>query len=113
MLKMAGQKGNYMDRTVKEFRKSKRGYAEVVVMDVRDLFYGEYSVERLVGGDGYTMVFSHRDLNKCLEKAHEIFNRIQAETGPRAVAETCPPRPDDGRASGRVKEAARASHLLR
>lgn len=45
-------------------------------MDVRDLFYGEYSVERLVGGYGYTMVFSHRDLNKCLEKAQEIFNKI-------------------------------------
>ena len=71
-----GEKGDEMDRTVKEFRKSKRGYAEVVVMDVRDLFYGEYSVERLVGGYGYTMVFSHRDLNKCLAKAQEIFSKI-------------------------------------
>lgn len=65
-----------MDRTVREFRKSEKGYAEVLVMDVRDLFHGEYSVERLVDGDGYSMVFSHRDLNKCLEKAQEIFNNI-------------------------------------
>ena len=65
-----------MDRTVREFRKSEKGYAEVLVMDVRDLFHGEYSVERLVDGDGYSMVFSHRDLNKCLEKAQEIFNTI-------------------------------------
>ena len=65
-----------MDRTVKEFRKSEHGYPEVVVMDVRDLFYGEYSVERLVGGSGYSMVFSHRDLDKCLAKAQEIFDKI-------------------------------------
>lgn len=65
-----------MDRVVKEFRKSPQGYADVVVMDVRDMFYGEYSVERLIGGSGYSMVFSHRDLNKCLEKAQEIFSKI-------------------------------------
>lgn len=65
-----------MDRTVKEFRKSQQGYPEVVVMDVRDLFYGEYSVERLVGGSGYAMVYSHTDLDKCLAKAQEIFNKI-------------------------------------
>ncbi len=76
MLKMAGQKGHKMDRTVKEFRKSKHGYAEVVVMDVRDLFNGEYSVEQLVGGYGYAMVYSHRNLRKCLEKAQELFNKI-------------------------------------
>lgn len=64
-----------MDRTVKEFRKSEQGYADVVVMDVRDLFYGEYSVERLVEG-GYKMVFSHRELSRCLAKAQEIFNKI-------------------------------------
>lgn len=65
-----------MDRVVKEFRKSAQGYAEVVVMDVRDLFYGEYSVERLVGGYGYEMVFSHHDLNRCLKKAQDIFDKI-------------------------------------
>ncbi len=72
-----GREEGIMDRTVKEFRKSKQGYAEVVVMDVRDLFCGEYSVERLVkGGYGYEMVYSHRDLNRCLAKAQEIFNKI-------------------------------------
>ena len=65
-----------MDRTVKEFRKTKRGSAEVVVLDVRDILCGEYSVERLVAGNGYIMVFSHRDLNKCLAKAQEIFDKI-------------------------------------
>lgn len=69
------EKGKEMDRTVKEFRKSKHGYAEVVVMDVRDLLYGEYSVEKLVEG-GYSMVFSHRDLNKCLAKAQELFDKL-------------------------------------
>ncbi len=65
-----------VNRVVKEYRKTEQGYADVVVMDVRDLFYGEYSVERLIEYGGYIMVFSHRDLNKCLEKAQEIFNGI-------------------------------------
>lgn len=65
-----------MNRVVKEFRKHIGGYADVVVMDVRDLFYGEYSVERLVGGNGYEMVFSHTDLDKCIAKAQEIFDTL-------------------------------------
>ncbi len=65
-----------MTREVKEFRKSNDGYPEVVVMDMRDLLHGEYSVERLVGGCGYAMVYSHRDLEKCLAKAQEIFDKI-------------------------------------
>ena len=74
---MTGEKGKNMDRTVKEFRKSKRGYAEVVVVDVRDILGGEYAVERLVAEQGgYIMVFNHRDLNKCLAKAQEIFDTI-------------------------------------
>ena len=45
-------------------------------MDVRDLFHDEYSVERLVGGDGYVMVFSHTDLDRCIAKAQEIFDTL-------------------------------------
>lgn len=65
-----------MSRIVKEFSKFNDGYPEVVVVDARDLFYGEYSVEQLVGGGGYFMVYSHRDLDKCIAKAQEIFNKI-------------------------------------
>ena len=43
----------------------------VVVMDVRDLFHGEYSVEELVYG-GYHMVYSSPDLEKCIAKAKEL-----------------------------------------
>ncbi len=46
----------------------------VVVMDVRDLFHGEYSVEELVCG-GYHMVFSSPDLKKCIAKAKELEER--------------------------------------
>ena len=65
-----------MNRVVKEFRKYIGGYADVVVMDVRDLFHDEDSVERLVGGDGYVMVFSHTDLDRCIAKAQEIFDTL-------------------------------------
>lgn len=65
-----------MNRVVKEFRKHIGGYADVVVMDVRDLFHGEYSVERLVSGGGYVMVFSNTDLDRCIAKAQEIFNTL-------------------------------------
>ena len=65
-----------MNRVVKEFRKYIGGYGDVVVMDVRDLFHDEYSVERLVGGDGYVMVFSHTDLDRCIAKAQEIFDTL-------------------------------------
>ena len=49
----------------------------VVVMDVRDLLHGEYSVERLVcNGAGYEMIYSSRNLEKCLAKAKEIEARL-------------------------------------
>lgn len=52
----------------------------VRVMDVRDLFRGEYTVERLVyNGAGYDMVYSSRNLEKCLAKAKEIESRLSEE----------------------------------
>lgn len=49
---------------------------DVVVMDVRDLFYGEYSVEILVGGCGYKMVYSNQSLDKCIAKAKQVKERL-------------------------------------
>lgn len=43
----------------------------VVVMDVRDLFQGEYTVEVLRHG-GYHMVYSSVSLDKCIAKAKSI-----------------------------------------
>lgn len=47
---------------------------DVVVMDVRDLLHGEYSVEILVEG-GYQSVYTHRSLDKCIEKAKKILEQ--------------------------------------
>lgn len=44
---------------------------DVVVMDVRDLFHGEYTVEVLKYG-GYEIVYSSRSLEKCIAKAKNI-----------------------------------------
>lgn len=44
---------------------------EVVVMDVRDLFHGEYSVEVLRYG-GYQQVYSSASLEKCIAKAKSL-----------------------------------------
>lgn len=63
-------------RIVKEFRKYIGGYPDVVVMDVRDLLGGDYTVEQLVGADGYTITFSSPDLDKCLIKAQEVFDSL-------------------------------------
>ncbi len=43
----------------------------VVVMDVRDLFHGEYSVE-VLEGCGYRSVYWSPDLEKCIAKAKEM-----------------------------------------
>lgn len=43
----------------------------VIIMDVRDLCHGEYSVEVLVHG-GYQQVYSSRSLEKCVEKAKSL-----------------------------------------
>lgn len=45
---------------------------KVVVMDVRDLLHGEYSVERLVYG-GYQTVYTSKSLEKCIAKAKELL----------------------------------------
>ena len=47
----------------------------VIVMDVRDLFHGEYSVEVLEHG-GYKMVYSSRSLEKCISKAKKLKEAI-------------------------------------
>lgn len=44
----------------------------VVVMDVRDLCHGEYSVEVLVCDGGYKQVYASRNLDKCIEKAKSL-----------------------------------------
>lgn len=45
----------------------------VVVMDVRDLLHGEYTVDVLVAdGAGYQTVYSNTSLEKCLVKAKRI-----------------------------------------
>lgn len=46
----------------------------VLVMDVRDLMHGDYSVEILVDG-GYKAVYFNHDLEKCIAKAKEYENR--------------------------------------
>ena len=43
----------------------------VVVMDVRDLNHGEYTVEVLRYG-GYHMVYSSTSLDKCIAKAKQL-----------------------------------------
>jgi hypothetical protein len=52
----------------------------VVVMDVRDLLHGQYSVDKLVYG-GYKSVFSSRNLEKCIAKAKEIESRFTLADG--------------------------------
>lgn len=44
---------------------------QVVVMDVRDLFHGEYTVDVLRYG-GYQTVYSSASLEKCVNKAKSI-----------------------------------------
>lgn len=43
----------------------------VVVMDVRDLMHGEYTVEVLRYG-GYQIVYSSPSLEKCVAKAKSL-----------------------------------------
>ena len=45
---------------------------KALVMDVRDLMHGEYSVERRVQG-GYESVFCSPSLDKCIAKAKQII----------------------------------------
>lgn len=44
---------------------------DVVVMDVRDLMHGNYTVDVLKYG-GYQTVYSSPDLKKCIEKAKQL-----------------------------------------
>ncbi len=63
-----------MVREIKEYKKPGSKYAEVVVMDARDILHGDYSVERLdETGCGYKMVWCHHDLQKCIAKAEKLF----------------------------------------
>ena len=43
----------------------------VVVMDVRDLTHGDYTVDILIYG-GYQTVYSSASLEKCIQKAKEL-----------------------------------------
>lgn len=43
----------------------------VVVMDVRDLTHGDYTVDVLIYG-GYQTVYSSSSLDKCIAKAEKI-----------------------------------------
>ena len=46
---------------------------KVVVMDVRDLFHGEYTVDVLVAdGAGYQTVYSSTSLEKCIARAKRL-----------------------------------------
>lgn len=47
----------------------------VVVMDVRDLYHGEYTVEVLVDGAGYKIVYSSTSLDKCINKARQLIRK--------------------------------------
>lgn len=48
---------------------------KVVVMDVRDLMHGEYTVDVLVYG-GYQTVYSSKSLDKCLARAKAMEDRM-------------------------------------
>lgn len=57
----------FMDRrTVKAWETNGGGYVQVT--DVRDLYHGQYSVERGVQG-GLDGIYSSTNLAKCIEKA--------------------------------------------
>jgi len=63
-----------MVREIMTLKKPGSVYPEVVIMDVRDILHGDYSVERLVEKhDGYEMVYCHHDLQKCIDKAENLF----------------------------------------
>ena len=51
---------------------------EVIVMDVRDLMHGDYSVEVLEHG-GYRMVYTSSSLDKCIAKAKAMIERRNTE----------------------------------
>lgn len=45
---------------------------KVVVMDVRDICYGDYTVDVLLNDGGYETVFSSPRLERCIAKAKEL-----------------------------------------
>lgn len=45
---------------------------KVVVMDVRDLCHGEYTVDVLLNNGGYKTVYSSVSLDKCITRAKEL-----------------------------------------
>jgi hypothetical protein len=45
---------------------------KVVVLDVRDLSHGEYSVDVLLNNGGYETVYSSVSLEKCIKRAKEL-----------------------------------------
>lgn len=47
---------------------------DVVVMDVRDLMHGDYTVDVLQYG-GYKTVYCNSNLEKCIEKAKQLQSK--------------------------------------
>lgn len=68
-----------MDRNIVELRTKNHPLPLVVVRDVRDLFYGEYAVEQLQGGYGYSMVYSSTDLGRCKQHANALFEKLTTD----------------------------------
>lgn len=63
-----------MTREVVSYKKPDSVYPNIVIMDMRDVMYGDYSVERLdKTGCGYEMVYSHPNLQRCIERAEKLF----------------------------------------
>lgn len=46
---------------------------KVVILDLRDLLHGEYSVDVLLCDGGYKTVYSSANLDKCIKKARELL----------------------------------------
>ena len=62
----------YMDRrTIKAWETNSGEYLQVI--DVRDIFHGNYSVEIETGLGGLDSIYSSPDLEKCLEFVRKIM----------------------------------------
>ncbi len=67
-----------MKREVKEYKRNGSRFPEVVILDVRDLYHGQYSVEKKVTG-GYEMIYSSVSLDKCIKKAESVFAKMNQQ----------------------------------
>lgn len=54
---------------------------KVVVMDVRGLSHGEYTVDVLRTDGGYESVYSSTSLEKCIKRAKELEHAVWSARG--------------------------------